>query len=341
MPAPTTPPTSAPPGASGPPLSALFLGGTGTISSACVAQAQADGFDVTVLNRGNRELPAGVRSLVADINDREAVAAAVGDAEFDVVAQFLAFTPETVRADVDFWRDRCGQYLFISSASAYQTPPRRLPITESTPLSNPFWDYSRNKIACEEVLVAAYRADGFPVTIVRPSHTYDRRSIPLRGGWTVIERMRAGRPIVVHGDGSSLWTLTHHRDFARGFVGLMGNSGAIGEPVHITSDEALTWDRIANILGEAAGATPRIVHVTSDAIAAVDPEWGASLLGDKTHSMVFDNSKLKSLVPGFVAGIRYDQGAREAVAWFDADPPRRVIDPAHDARLDLLVEKYG
>jgi len=257
------------------------------------------------------------------------------------VVDWLAFTPEQVQARVDLFRGRTGQYVFISSASAYQTPPARLPITESTSLRNPFWEYSRDKIACEELLTSLYRLEGYPVTVVRPSHTYDKTMVPFDGRWTAVERMRRGKEIVVHGDGTSLWTLTHHRDFARAFVPLLGHQRTLGEAFHITSDDVLTWDQIAHALAGAAGVEPRIVHVPSDAIAAADPEWGAGLLGDKAHSMVFDNSKVRSVNGGVVATTRFEQGAREIVAWFDEDPARRSVDAHLDAVMDRLVERFG
>lgn len=326
-----------------PGLKVLFIGGSGIISSACSRLAVRSGIDLHVLNRGttrHRPLPEEARVLTADVRDPAAVRAALGDQEFDAVVDWVAFRPEHVRADVELFRGRTGQYVLISSASAYQTPPARLPVLESTPLRNPFWAYSRAKIACEEVLTAAYREDGFPATIVRPSHTYDRTLVPFDGGWTVPGRMRAGKEVVVHGDGTSLWTLTHHEDFARGFVPLLGHPRTVGEAFHITSDEALTWNQIAHALAAALGVEPRIVHVPSDAIAAVDPEWGASLLGDKAHSMVFDTSKLRQLVPGFHARVPFEQGAREIVEWHDADPARRRVEPAVDAAMDRLVEAY-
>src|SRR5215217_5346482 len=285
-------------------VSVLFLGGTGIISSACTERCLEVGMEVFVLNRGaskTRAIPDGCRRLVGDLSEPDSVRAAIGDLEFDVVADFRAFTPSEVQTRLDLFRDRMGQYVFISSASAYQTPPGRLPVVESTPLRNPFWQYSRDKIACEDMLVAAYRESGFPMTVVRPSHTYDKTLIPLDGGWTALARMRAGKPVVVHGDGTSLWTLTHSRDFARGFVPLLGHPRTLGEAIHITSDDVLTWDQIAQALGAGLGVVPNMVHVTSDAIAAADPEWGASLLGDKTHSLVFDTTKLHRLVPDFVA----------------------------------------
>jgi len=324
-------------------LKVLFIGGSGIISSACSRLAVERGVDLHVLNRGEtslRPLPDGARLLHGDVRDPASVRVAIGDGEYDAVVDWVAFTPEHVHADVDLFRDRAGQYVFISSASAYQTPASRLPITESTPLRNPNWSYSRDKIAAEDVLVAAYRDEGFPATIVRPSHTYDRTTSPLHGGWTVLERMRAGREVVVHGDGSSLWTLTHHEDFARGFVPLLGSARALGEAFQITSDDVLTWDQIAHTMARAAGVEARIVHVPSDAIAAADPDWGASLLGDKTHSSVFDNTKIRTVVPDFVARIPFEQGAREIVEWHDADPAHRTVDPDLDALLDRLVERH-
>src|ERR1700754_278864 len=305
-------------------LKVLFIGGTGVISSASAREA-VDHHDVElyVLNRGQsatRPLPPGVRELRADVRDAESVRKAVAGLEFDSIVDFVAFTAGHVRADLDLFRGRTGQYVFISTASAYQTPPSRLPVTESTPLRNPYWQYSRDKIACEDLLVAEYRDAGFPATIVRPSHTYDATKTVLSGGWTSLARMLAGKPVIVHGDGSSLWTVTHNTDFARAFVPLLGHPRTLGEAFHITSDDVLTWDQIARALGAALGVSPRIVHVPSDAIAARDPEWGAGLLGDKTHSMVFDNSKLRRLVPDFVATVPFAQGAREIVDWYDADP---------------------
>lgn len=321
----------------------LFIGGTGIISSACARQAVAAGFELYLLNRGRntaRPIAEGAHVLISDIRDPQSVRAALAGQEFDVVVDFLAFTPDHIRDDLQLFRGRIGQYIFISSASAYQTPPARLPVLESTPLRNPFWQYSRDKIACEDLLIRSYREDGFPVTIVRPSHTYDRTCVPFDGGWTAIDRMRRGAEIVVHGDGTSLWTLTHHTDFARAFVALLGDSRALGETFHITSDEAPTWNEIALILAQAAGVEPRIVHVPSDAVAAMDKEWGAGLLGDKAHSMVFDNSKIKSLVPGWSATVPFWRGAREIIDWHDADPSRRVIDQHLDATMNRLVEAF-
>lgn len=322
----------------------LFIGGNGIISSSSTRLALERGHEVTLLNRGTstRRPPIeGAAHLVGDAGDPASIATAVGDREFDVVVNFRAFLPEQVAADVALWTGRIGQYVFISSASAYQKPVARLPITESTPLRNPWWQYSRDKIACEDVLVAAYRESGFPATIVRPSHTYDETLIPMDGGWTVIDRMRRGKPTLVHGDGTSLWTLTHSRDFAKAFVGLLGHPAAIGDSFQITSDESPTWNAIAATLGRAAGAEPRIAHVASDAIARELPEWGPGLLGDKAHSVVFDNSKVKALVPDYVATTPFARGAEEIIAWYDADESRRVVDHELDAALDRIVARYA
>ncbi|QHC60416.1 NAD-dependent epimerase/dehydratase family protein [Rathayibacter sp. VKM Ac-2760] len=324
-------------------LSVLFLGGTGIISSEGVRRALAVGHDVTVLNRGRtsiRPLPEGVRTLTADVRDADAVRVALGDERFDAVVEFAAFTPEHVQQDIDLFAGRTGQYVFISSASAYQKPPSHLPVTESTPLRNPYWTYSQDKIACEDLLVAEYRRTGFPVTIVRPSHTYDRTALPVDGGWTVIDRMRRGLEVVVPGDGTSLWALTHSSDVAVGLVGLLGATAAIGEAFHITGDETPTWDRIHHDLAAAAGADARIVHIASDAIAAADPELGAGIIGDKAHSMVFDNTKIRSLVPAFSPVVRFSDGAREIVAWYDADASRRVVDERMNTLFDALIERY-
>ena len=324
-------------------LRVLFIGGSGVISSACSRLAAARGIDLTVLNRGStrlRPLPPEATVLRGDIRDPASAREALGGREFDAVVDWVAFTPEHVRADIELFRGRTAQYVFISSASAYQTPPSRVPVTESTPLRNPFWQYSRDKIACEDLLVAAYREEGFPATIVRPSHTYDRTLVPLDGRWTALARMRAGKEIVVHGDGTSLWTLTHHEDFAAGFVPLLGHPRTLGEAFHITSDDVLTWNQIAEALAAAAGVTARIVHVPSDAIAAADPGWGAGLLGDKAHSLTFDNSKLRGVVPGYRAVIPFEQGAREIVAWHDEDPARQQVDERLDAVMDKLVAAY-
>lgn len=320
----------------------LFIGGTGIISSACARLAVERGMELTLLNRGQsaRRAPDGARCLRGDIRDPEAAKRLLAGLDFDVVVDWIAFTPDQVQTDIDLFRDHAAQYIFISSASAYQTPPVSLPVTESTPLDNPFWEYSRAKIACEDLLMQAYRRDKFPVTIVRPSHTYDETMLPFIGGYTVVERMRKGRPVIVHGDGTSLWTLTHHRDFAKGFVGLLGNLHALGQAFHITSDEVLAWNQIYQIVARAAGVEAHIVHVPSDLIAAFDSEWGADLLGDKAHSMIFDNTKIKRIVPEYVATIPFSEGAKEILAWFDADPSRQRVGEKTNALIDQIISAY-
>ncbi|TQJ29893.1 NAD-dependent epimerase/dehydratase family protein [Microbacterium sp. SLBN-146] len=321
----------------------LFIGGTGTISAAATTEAVARGLDLTILTRGEstlRPAPDGVRRLTADVSDVASLRAAVGDESFDVVVDFISYSPEHARRDVEVFAGRTGHYVYISSASVYAKPPTFLPITEAAPLRNPFWQYSRDKIASELVLQEAYRDTGFPVTIVRPSHTYDQTRIPVAGGWTTIDRMRRGAPVIVHGDGSSLWTLTHARDFAKAFVSILGDTRAIGAAVHITADEVLTWDQITTIMAKAAGVpAPRIVHVSSDELVRAIPAQEGLHLGDRTHSHVFDNSFIRFLVPGFVASTGFDAGAREIIDWHDADPARRIVEPELDAVYDRLAER--
>lgn len=320
-------------------MKVLFIGGTGVISSACAELALSRGIDLYLLNRGQaaRPEPAGAHVLRADIRDQAQARAALAGHTFDAVVDWVAFTPDQVAADSELFRGRTGQYVFISSATVYEKPPRRLPITEATPLGNPFWPYAANKIACEELLRHAQHSEQFPVTIVRPSHTYDRTKLPTLGYYTAIGRLRAGKPAVVHGDGTSLWVLTHHRDFAVGFVGLLGNPAAIGEAFHITSDELLTWNQIYTLLARAAGVEPRLLHVPSEIIARFDPDLGAGLLGDKAHSVIFDNSKIRRTVPDFAPAIPFAAGAEEIIAWHDADPARQVVNPALDRLMDELV----
>lgn len=323
-------------------MKVLFIGGTGKISSACSQLAVDQGIELYLLNRGqtDRPVPKNLHMLQADIRDPDSVTATLGDLHFDAVVNWVAFTLEHIETDLKLFTERTDQYIFISSASAYQKPLSGLPITESTLLANPFWEYSRNKIACEERLVRAYREEGFPFTIVRPSHTYDRTMFPFQGGYTVIDRMRRGKPVIVHGDGTSLWVMTHHRDFAKGFNGLLGNNHAIGEAIHITSDELLTWNQIHEIFAQALGVEAKLVHVPSELINAFEPAWGAGLLGDKAHSVIFDNSKLKRLVPGFAASIPFAHGAREVLAWYDEDPARQVVDEKFDQLADTIIDAY-
>ncbi len=310
------------------PRSILFIGGTGVISATAAQRAVAVGHRLTILNRGRstRPVPDGVETLHADVRDVSAVQEALAGREFDAVADFITYKPEQAKASIDLFAGRTEQYVFISSASAYQKPPTRLPILESTPLKNPFWQYSRDKIACEDLFYEAYREQDFPLTVVRPSHTYDCTKIAMVGGWTDIHRMRAGLPVMVHGDGTSLWTLTHSRDFAKAFVGLLGRPQAVGESYTITSDEYLPWNQIYQLFARAAGVSePELVHVASATIAAHSDELGPNLLGDRSHSVVFDNTKIKSLVPDYCATIPLADGAREIVNWYDANPGLQVV----------------
>jgi nucleoside-diphosphate-sugar epimerase len=326
----------------------LFIGGTGIISSACTRLAAQCGIDLTLLTRGRHaaDLPAGVRTLIADIDDPTSAASALAGPSFDVVVDWIAFTPAHIERDLQLFSGRLRQYIFISSASAYRKPPEHYLITESTPLANPFWQYSRDKIACEERLLQAFHEDGFPVTIVRPSLTYGPTQVPLAvNSWarsyTVVDRMRRDREIIVPGDGSSLWVITHNSDFAKGLVGLLGNAEAIGEAFHITSDEVLCWDQFYRLTAQAAGVEkPRLLHIPSDFIAACLPDKLGSLIGDKAVSTVFDNAKIKRFLPGFRATMPFAEGIRQTLAWFDADPARREIDTAADAAWDKLVQAY-
>lgn len=330
-------------------MKALLIGGTGTISLAITRMLAVDPeWELYLLNRGNRtqDLPEGVHNITADIHDEKAVAQAVAQHQFDVVADFIAFVPEHVERDIRLFAGKTKQYIFISSASAYQKPLSDYRITESTPLCNPYWQYSRDKIACEERLMQEYRANGFPVSIVRPSHTYGDDSVPVglhgdQGSWQVVERMRAGKPVIVPGDGSSLWTLTHNTDFARGFVGLMGNIHAIGEAVHITSDESLSWNQIHRIIADALGVKPRLVHIATDFLVACNPQLEGGLVGDKCNTVVFDNSKLKRLVPGYHAVVRFDQGVRRTLAAIENHPECKRQDPAFDKWCDEIIAAHA
>ncbi|HEX3615915.1 MAG TPA: SDR family oxidoreductase [Solirubrobacteraceae bacterium] len=319
----------------------LFIGGTGTISSACVRLAHARGIDVSIINRGVsdlRDLPSDVETLVADAQQIEQLSGALAGRSFDVVADFRAFTPAEVQERLDLLRGRVGQYVFISSATVYQKPPALLPIVESTPMFNPDWRYASDKILSEDLLNAAYRDEHYPVTIVRPSHTYDQRTPPVYGGWTQIDRMRRGRPVIVHGDGTSLWTLTHSSDFAVGFLGLLGDPRTLGHAFHITSDEVFTWNQIYEMLATAAGAPqPELVHLPSEAIAKADRAWGDALLGDMAHSLVFDNTKIKRLVPDFTTRTSFAAATREIITWFDADPTRQRVDERFNSVVEALL----
>ena len=325
-----------------------MIGGTGTISSAITRQLAASGHDLWLLNRGTRksEVPENVRQVIADIDDTEAVLRQIGNEQFDAVCEFIGFLPSQVERDIRLFKRRTKQYVYISSASAYNKPAASHVITEGTTLANPYWEYSRNKIACEELLMKEYREEGFPVTIIRPSHTYCERSVPLsvhglKGSWQVVKRMMEGKPVLVHGDGSSLWTLTWNEDFARGFIGLLGNPKAIGEAFQIMSNEQLTWNQVYECVGRALHVIPRLYHVSSDFLAAVSPkEWDftGNLLGDKAVTVVFDCTKLKRAVPGFQATVRFDEGVRRCVDYILAHPELQVEDPDFDAWCDRVIE---
>jgi len=328
-------------------MKALFIGGTGTISMA-ITRLLADNpdWELYLLNRGSRnaELPAGVKVITADIHDEAAAAAALEGMQFDCVCDFIGFVPEHVERDFRLFHGRTKQYIYISSASAYQKPCSDYLITESTPLHNPYWAYSRNKIACEEYLMQQYRENGFPVTIVRPSHTYDERNLPLgaygeKGGWQVLRRMLDGKPVLLHGDGTTLWTVTHNSDLAKGFVGLMGNVHAIGQAYHITSDESITWNQLYSIIADELGVQLKACYVPSDILHAACPayDFEGSMTGDRSNSVVFDNSKIKRAVPGFTCTVRADQGLRRTVRHILATPSLQQEDPEFDAYCDRVV----
>jgi nucleoside-diphosphate-sugar epimerase len=349
-------------------MKVLFIGGTGTISAAISRQILDRGWNLFLLNRCNRndtldragkagklvEIPCDIRSeseesIIGKVKAALTSQAGTGQNQrFDLVADFIAFTPDHLEKDYRIFKGLCNQYIFISSASAYQKPLSSYLITESTPLANPFWEYSRNKIACEESLMEKYRNDGFPLTIVRPSHTYDERNVPLgvhgnKGSWQVVKRMLDGKAVIIHGDGTSLWTMTHSNDFARAFIGLMGNIRAIGEAVQITSDESLNWNQIYSAIAAALNVQLKAIHVSSDFLAqAASPQRGpydftGGLIGDKANTVVFDNAKLKRLVPGFCAQVRFDQGIRETLDYVLSHRECQNEDPEFDAWCDMVI----
>lgn len=326
---------------------ALFIGGTGTISSAITAQLAAEGeWELTLLNRGNRNegVPANVKILKADINDEAAVEKLLEGTQWDCVCDFIGFVPAQVERDWRLFKGRTKQYMYISSASAYQKPAASPFITEGTPLVNPYWQYSRDKIACENFLMEKHRSEGFPVTIIRPSHTYDERSVPLgvhgdNGSWQVLQRMLDGKPVIIHGDGTSQWTLTHNSDFAKGFIGLMGNPHALGNTFHITSDETLTWNQIYQTIADALGVPLKAVHVSSEFLDEAGPyDFRGGLIGDKATTVLFDNAKLRRAVPGFQATVRFEQGVRRTIAHIFAHPELQRPDPAFDAWCDRVID---
>ena len=325
----------------------LLIGGTGTISSAITRQLAQSGHELWLLNRGSRknEVPANVRQIICDINDEAEVLRQIGDTQFDAVCEFIGFVTSQVERDIRLFKGRTRQYVYISSASAYNKPARSPFITEGTALANPYWQYSRDKIACEDLLMKEYRENGFPVTIVRPSHTYCERGVPVsvhgpKGSWQVLKRMMEGKPVLVHGDGSSLWTLTWNEDFARGFIGLLGNPKAIGEAFQIMSDETLTWNQVYQCVANALGVEFKPYYVASDYLAAISPkeyDLTGNLLGDKAVTVVFDCTKLKRAVPGFCATTRFDEGVRRCVDYLLAHPELQVEDPEFDAWCDKVI----
>lgn len=325
----------------------LMIGGTGTISSAITRQLAESDNELWLLNRGSRknEVPGHVKQIIANIDDEAEVLRQIGDMQFDAICEFIGFLPSQVERDIRLFKGRTKQYVYISSASAYNKPASNHVITEGTTLANPYWEYSRNKIACEELLLKEYRENCFPITIIRPSHTYCERAVPvsvhgLKGSWQVLKRMMEGKQVLVHGDGSSLWTLTWNEDFARGFIGLLGNPKAIGEAFQIMSDEQLTWNQIYECIGKALNVMPKLYHISSDFLAATSPkEWDftGNLLGDKAVTVVFDCTKLKRAVPGFQATTRFDEGVHRCVAYILAHPERQEEDPEFDAWCDRVI----
>lgn len=331
-------------------MKVLFIGGTGNISGACSREAVDRGIELYHLNRGkvSADIPAQVKTITADIKDKKKVQATLGDLHFDVVVNFIAYTPDDIKQDIEIFSGRTRQYIFISSASVYQKVGGHPVITESTPLYNPYWDYSRDKIACEDLLNDEFRKNGFPITIVRPSHTYDTVIPVAIGSWTdytIIDRMKKGQEVIIHGDGTSLWTITHAHDFARAFVGLLGHQQAIGHAFHITSDELLSWNQIYGAVAEAAEAELKAVHIASDFICdladTIGWEWmRGNLLGDKAVSTIFDNSKIKRFVPGFEAKISFKEGIKKTVQWFESDASRMVIDEGNNRFIDAVLKAY-
>ncbi len=325
-------------------MKVLLIGGTGNISTAVSKLAVSKGIDLYLLNRGQRKIAIdGAKSIVGDIHRPNTLADKLADHTWDVVVNFIAFTPDDIERDIALFKGKTKQYIFISSASAYQKPLRHPIVTEATPLANPFWEYSRNKIACEELLNKTCREQGLPITIVRPSLTYDTVIPVAIGSWndyTIVDRMKKGGKVIVHGDGSSLWTITHSEDFAKGLVGLLGHQQAIGHAFHITSDEILTWDQIYQIVAEAAGVEAKILHIPSDFIAKFNDFQRGNLQGDKAVSAIFDNTKIKTFVPEFKATIPFAQGFKRTLAWFEADPERMVIQPETNAFMDNVINTY-
>jgi len=323
-------------------MKVLFIGGTGVISHSCSELCMKKDYDLYLLTRGLsfRQPPAGAKIINCDIRNINEAKAALAKNKFDVIVNWIAYDVDHVSSDFNLFKNKTDQYIFISSASAYQKPVEKLPITESYPLYNPFWEYSRKKIHAENYLLKKLEKNGFPVTIVRPSHTYDHTKIPLHGGYTSIDRMKRGKKIIIHGDGTSVWTLTHHKDFAIGLTGLLGKKESIGECYNITSDDYLTWNKICELIASASDLIPKIIHIPSDFINIFDREWGEGLLGDKAHSKIFDNSKIKSIVPDFKTTIPFSEGVKEIVKWYNADKKRQLVNLEKDRMMDIIIRNY-
>jgi len=320
----------------------LFIGGTGVISTACSELCIDNGYDLYLLNRGQslRVPPAKAKIINADIRDTRAVKTILAKKKFDVVVDWIAYTEEHVKNDFEIFGDKTYQYIFISSASAYHKPPLILPITVDTPLHNPFWTYSQGKIDCENFLMKLFTEENFPVTICRPSHTYDKTRFPLYGNYTAFSRMKQNKSIIIHGDGNTLWTLTNTRDFAKGFIGLLGNSKCIGEAYHITSDETMTWNQIAETIALAARLELKITHIPAEFITKYDEEWGSNITGDKGYDTVFNNSKIRSIIPQFKAVIPYREGIKEVIAWY-SEPKNQLVNSEIDLLMDKMIAEYG
>ncbi len=321
-------------------MKVLFIGGTGLISSASSILALEHGIELFHLNRGlstSQRPVEGAKELIADIRNNKQVKNVLAEHQFDVVVDWISFLPEHLKNNLTVFAGKTKQYIFISSASAYETPPKRLPITETTPLGNPLWKYSQDKIACEELIINEAHELGMNYTIVRPTYTYDKFTIPMFGAYTALNRMIVGKPIAIPGDGTSLWTLTHHTDFAKGLVGLLDNPKAYNDDFHITSEEWITWHEIFQCLAQALGVTADIVGVPSHILAKFDKDKGDSLLGDKCHSMIFDNSKLRAAVPTYECTVPFAQGAKEIVEWYKNNPKYQVTNPDLDAFFDKVI----
>ncbi len=329
-------------------MKVLFIGGTGLISTAVSELAVKKGIELYLLNRGNRPgfVPQGAKVLQGDINDAAQMKSLLGNLHFDSVVDWIAFEPNAIERDISLFTGRTDQYIFISSAATYQREATQYLIDEAAPQNNPGWDYAMNKIACEQRLMEEYRKNGFPVVIVRPSHTYGLTSIPFALSswarpWTIVDRMLRGKPIIVPGDGTSLWSITHNSDFAKGFVGLLGNTMTLGHSFHITSDEVKTWDQYARIIGQAVGVMPKLMHIATDTIVRFMPDQVGPLLGDTCRTCILDNSKIKRFVPGYVATTNFETGIRKTIDYFNAHPELKMVDEDVNARMDSLIAKYN